>query len=83
MPKYTVSGEYANYHELVIEAPDEDTAMQIFYQNGGGEPIDGAGWSKLSVEFMSWAEPDTHEEPEAEYTMDDYDPERGKISWRR
>ena len=32
MPKYTVTGSYKEYYEATIEAPDEDTAVQIFYQ---------------------------------------------------
>ena len=81
MPKYTVTGAYKEYYELTIEAPDEDTAVQIFYQKGGGDPIDGKGWDNIDVEFVSWHDPDTHDEPEADYTVDDYDPNGGKIRW--
>ena len=81
MPKYTVTGTYAENYELTIEAPDEDTAVQIFYQQGGGQPIDGYGWDNIDVDFVSWHEPDTHEEPTADYTVEDYDPNGGKIVW--
>ena len=81
MPKYVVSGVYKNHHELTIEAPDEDTAVQIFYQQGGGDPIDGDGWDDIDVDFVSWHDPDTHEEPTADYTEEDYDPDGGKIRW--
>jgi hypothetical protein len=30
-------------YEAIIEAPDENIAVQIFYQKGGGEAIDGIG----------------------------------------
>ena len=81
MPKYTVSGKYTENYELTIEAPDEDTAVQIFYQKGGGDPIDGDGWDDIEVDFVSWFDPDTHDEPEADYTEADYDPNGGKIRW--
>ena len=81
MPKYTVSGRYAENYQLTIEAPDEDTAVQIFYQKGGGESSTDGDWDEIDVDFVSWSDPDTHEEPEAEYTADDYDPNGGKIRW--
>ena len=81
MAKYTVTGSYKEYYEATVEAPDEDTAMQIFYQQGGGDKSMGGDWDDLEVEFISWADPDTHEEPNAEYTADDYDPNGGKIKW--
>lgn len=81
MPKYTVTGSYKEYYEATIEAPDEDTAVQIFYQKGGGDSSQGGDWDDIDVEFVSWADPDTHEEPEADYTEEDYDPEGGKIRW--
>lgn len=75
MPKYTVTGTYAENYELTIEAPDEDTAVQIFYQQGGGQPIDGYGWDNIDVDFN-----DDEDEP-ADHTEEDYDPDGGKISW--
>lgn len=75
MPKYTVSGKYAENYELTIEAPDEDTAVQIFYQKGGGDPIDGDGWDDIKVDFND------DEEDEAVYSEDDFDPDGGKIRW--
>ena len=81
MPKYTVTGSYKEYYEATIEAPDEDTAVQIFYQKGGGDNATDGDWDDIEVEFVSWHDPDTHEEPEAEYTIDDYDPDGGKIRW--
>ena len=81
MPKYTVTGTYKEYYELTIEAPDEDTAVQIFYQKGGGESSTDGDWDDIDVEFVSWHDPDTHEEPTADYTEEDYDPDGGKIRW--
>lgn len=81
MPKFTVTGTYKEYYELTIEAPDEDTAVQIFYQKGGGESSTDGDWDEIGVDFVSWSDPDTQEEPEAEYTADDYDPNGGKIRW--
>jgi len=81
MPKFTVTGTYKEYYELTIEAPDEDTAVQIFYQKGGGESSTDGDWDEIGVDFVFWSDPDTHEEPEAEYTADDYDPDGGKIRW--
>ena len=77
MPTYTVTGEYAENYELTLEAPDEDTAVQIFYQQGGGDPRDGKGWDNIEVEF---AGEDTEEHPD--YTADlNYDPDGPKIRW--
>ena len=81
MPKYRVAGAYKEYYELTIEAPDEDTAVQIFYQKGGGESSVDGDWDDIDVDFVSWSDPDTHEEPEADYTEKDYDPDGGKIRW--
>jgi hypothetical protein len=75
MPKFTVSGRYAENYQLTIEAPDEDTAVQIFYQKGGGDPIDGYGWDDIEVDFND----DENDEPD--YTEEDYSPSEGKIRW--
>jgi hypothetical protein len=75
MPKFTVSGKYTENYELTIEAPDENTAVQIFYQKGGGDPIDGYGWDDIEVDFND------DEEDEPAYTEDDYDEDGGKIRW--
>jgi hypothetical protein len=75
MPKYTVTGTYAENYELTIEAPDEDTAVQIFYQQGGGSPIDGYGWDNIDVDIN-----DDEDDP-ADHTEEDYDPDGGKIRW--
>jgi len=75
MPKFTVSGKYTENYELTIEAPDEDTAVQIFYQKGGGDPIDGYGWDDIDVDIND------DEEDEPAYTEEDYEPEGGKIRW--
>jgi len=75
MPKYSVSGTYAENYQLTIEAPDEDTAVQIFYQKGGGDPIDGYGWDNIDVDIND----DENDEPA--YTEDDYSPSEGKIRW--
>jgi len=50
MALYTIEANYKNRHCLTIEAPDEDTAIQIFYQKGGGDPIDGDGWDDFDIE---------------------------------
>jgi len=75
MPKYTVTGTYAENYELTIEAPDEDTAVQIFYQQGGGDPIDGYGWDNIEVDAND------DETDDAVYTAEDYDETAGKILW--
>ena len=75
MPKYTVTGTYAENYELTIEAPDEDTAVQIFYQQGGGSPIDGYGWDNIEVDHND----DESDDPV--YTEEDYDEKAGKILW--
>ena len=75
MPKYTVSGKYSENYELTIEAPDEDTAVQIFYQQGGGDPIDGYGWDDIDVSFND------EEDDEPAYTEEDYEPEGAKLRW--
>lgn len=76
MPTFTVTGNYTESYELTIEAPDEDTAVQIFYQQGGGNPIDGVGWDDIEVDFA-----DETNEDHPDYTSDDYDPNGGKIRW--
>lgn len=74
MPKYTVEAVYRNRHSLTIEAPDRDTAVQIFYQKGGGDPIDGDGWDDVEVE-------DADEEESTDYDESDFDPDGGKMIW--
>lgn len=74
MPKYTIDAYYRNRHSLIIEAPDQDTAVQIFYQKGGGDPIDGDGWDDWEVE-------EADEDEEVDYDESDYDPEGGHIRW--
>ena len=74
MALYTIEADYSNRHCLTIEAPDEDTAVQIFYQKGGGDPIDGVGWDNFDIQ-----EADEDEAPD--YTAEDYDPNGGKIRW--
>lgn len=76
MPTYTVTGKYTENYELTIEAPDEDTAAQIFYQQGGGSPVDGDGWDDIEVEFA-----DETNEDHPDFTESDYDPNGGKIRW--
>jgi len=76
MPVYTVEANYKNRHVLTIEAPDEDTAVQIFYQQGGGDPVDGDGWDDFDVDYA-----DESDEEYPDYTMDDYNPSGGKIRW--
>ena len=76
MPTYTVTGKYTENYELTIEAPDEDTAVQIFYQQGGGDPRDGDGWDDIEVDYA-----DESNEDHPDYTEDDYDPNGGKIRW--
>ena len=75
MPKFKVYGEYTECYEAIIEAPDEDTAVQIFYQKGGGEAIDGIGWDNISADYND----DEDEHPH--YSELDYDPDGGKIRW--
>lgn len=77
MAKYRVTGEFKNYHELTIEAPDEETAVQIFYQQGGGSASDG-DWDNIEADFVNWQE---DEPSHVDYTEEDYDPAEGKISW--
>lgn len=74
MPKYTIEANYKNRHCLTIEAPDEDTAVQIFYQQGGGDPIDGDGWDDFDVDEVD-------EDEDVDYDESDYDPHGGKIRW--
>lgn len=74
MPKYTIDAYYRNRHSLTIEAPDQDTAVQIFYQKGGGDPIDGDGWDDIEVE-------EADEDELADYDESAYDPEGGHIRW--
>ena len=74
MPKYTVEAVYRNRHVLTIEAPDQDTAVQIFYQKGGGDPIDGDGWDDIDVD-------ETDEDEAVDYDESDYDEEGPKIRW--
>jgi hypothetical protein len=75
MPKFKVYGEYTEAYEAIIEAPDENTAVQIFYQKGGGESIDGVGWDNISADEHD----DEDEHPH--YSHLDYDPDGGKIRW--
>ena len=74
MAKYTIEAIYRNRHVLTIEAPDRDTAVQIFYQKGGGDPIDGDGWDDIDVD-------EADEDEDVDYDESDYDPDGGKISW--
>lgn len=74
MPKYTIEANYKNRHVLTIEAPDEDTAVQIFYQQGGGDPVDGDGWDDFDVDEVD-------EDEDVDYDESDYDPNGGKIRW--
>lgn len=77
MATYTIEGIYKNRHVLTIEAPDEDTAVQIFYQQGGGDPIDGEGWDDIEVDVAS-----EEDEDHPDYTAElNYDPEGPKIIW--
>jgi hypothetical protein len=78
MTKYRVSGEYTQSYELIIEASDEDTAMQIFYQEGGGAYPAKTGWNNLGVDFVNWQE---DEPSHTDYTEKDYRPEGAKIKW--
>ena len=75
MAIYTVEADYSNRHVLTIEAPDMDTAVQIFYQQGGGDPVDGVGWDNFDV-----TEHDDDDEL-ADYDESDYDPNGSKIRW--
>lgn len=74
MPNYTIEAVYRNRHVLTIEAPDRDRAVQIFYQKGGGDAIDGDGWDDIEVDEADEDEP-------IDYTDDDYDPNGGHIRW--
>jgi len=76
MALYTIEANYKNRHCLTIEAPDADTAVQIFYQKGGGDPIDGDGWDDFDVEEL-----DEDSDEFVDYTAEDYDPEGGKTTW--
>ena len=70
-----MSGKYSENYELTIEAPDDDRAVQIFYHQGGGDPIYGYGWDDNEVSFND------EEDDEPAYTEVDYEPEGAKIRW--
>lgn len=77
MPTYTVTGSYKEYYEATIEAPDENTAVQIFYQQGGGDSATDGDWDDIEVDFAS-----EENEDHPDYTAElNYDPNGGKISW--
>jgi hypothetical protein len=73
MPKYTVAGSYEEFFEANIEAPDENTAIQIFYQNAGDMSVVDGNWVDIKIEDY------LEDDEDVEYTMDNYKEEDGKI----
>jgi hypothetical protein len=66
MAVYKVVGSYEEFYEATIEAPDEDTAIQIFYQNSTDMTVQDGNWNDIRIDdYLDDDEP-------AEYTVNDY-----------
>jgi len=72
MAVYHIAGEYTEYYEAFIEADTANIAQQIWYQNTHRmQAVD----TNIDVHVE---DEDLNEEPD--YTMEDYDPDGGKIA---
>lgn len=67
MPKYRVAGSYEEFFEADIEAPDENTAIQIFYQNAGHMTAQDGNWVDIHIDDY------LEDDEDAEYDMSNYD----------
>ena len=80
MAIYKVVGSYEEFYESVIEADSAEMAIQIFYQNGGGDTVVDGNWVDITIddEFEDEEELEKNQES-IDYTMANYDPSGGRI----
>jgi hypothetical protein len=66
MAVYKVVGSYEEFYEANIEAPDENTAIQIFYQNATDMTVQDGNWVDIRIDDY------LEDDDPADYTVDDY-----------
>jgi hypothetical protein len=66
MAKFRIVGSFEEFYQADIEAPDENTAIQIFYQNASDMTVIDSNWSDIHLdEYLD-------DDADVDYTMDDY-----------
>ena len=82
MAFYKITGSYEEFYETVIEADSSDLAIQIFYQNAGSLSSMDGNWVDINIddEFENEEQLERNNEI-VEFTMENYDPDGGKIRW--
>lgn len=80
MAIYKVSGSYEEFFEAIIEADTEELAQQIFYQNSEHMTTMDGNWVDIHIDDEYESEEDVQSRgEEIEFTMDNYNPEGGRI----
>jgi hypothetical protein len=66
LSKFRIVGSFEEFYQADIEAPDENTAIQIFYQNASDMTVIDSNWSDIHLdEYLD-------DDADVDYTMDDY-----------
>jgi ribosome maturation factor RimP len=73
MAKYKIVGSFEEFYEADIEAPDENTAIQIFYQNASDMTVQDTNWTDIHIDSY------LDDDDTVDYTIEDYNPNGAEI----
>jgi hypothetical protein len=71
--KYKIVGSFEEFYEADIEAPDEATAIQIFYQNASDMTVIDCNWTDIHLDSY------LDDDDTVDYTMAHYSPNGAEI----